>query len=68
MTGTFMNMLWSVEFRFGIGLDLESCDSRPIWAIRNNEMTAMAFDGLVLLIPFFVITAGRVWEEDEDAV
>jgi hypothetical protein len=31
-------------------------------------MTAMAFDGLVLLIPFFVITAGRVWEEDEDAV
>lgn len=58
-----MNLLWSIEMRFGFGLDIESCDTRPVWAVKDGEFKCMSFDGLVLNIPFFVLTVGNVWEE-----
>jgi len=65
MTVPFMNMLWSINFRLGFGLDIESCDSRPVWALSSDdELEAMSFNGLVLCIPFFIITVGSLWRDD----
>jgi|TARA_R110000744_G_scaffold165620_1_gene282763 hypothetical protein len=57
-------MLWSIEFRFGVGLDIEATDSRPIWIMKGEEIVAGEFDGLVVCIPFFIITIGNVWSFD----
>ena len=62
IAGMFLN----VEPRFGLGLDIESVESRPVWAEVNGEIKVYAFDGLVLLIPFFIVTLGNVWTEVEE--
>ena len=59
-------MYLNVEPRFGIGLDIESVESRPVWAEVNGEIKEYAFDGLVLLIPFFIVTLGNVWTEVDE--
>jgi len=62
VAGMFLN----VEPRFGIGLDIESVESRPVWTLQDGELAVMAFDGLVLLLPFFIVTLGNVWTEAEE--
>jgi len=62
VAGMFLN----VEPRFGIGLDIESVESRPMWTLQDGELSTMAFDGLVLLLPFFIVTLGNVWTEAEE--
>mgnify|MGYP003630580303 FL=1 len=59
-------MLWSVELRFGIGLDVESVDSRPVWTVKDGELDTMPFSGLILQIPFFTISIGNVYTETEE--
>ena len=58
-------MLWSIELRFGIGLDVESVDSRPVWTLKDGELDTMPFSGLILQIPFFTISIGNVYTETE---
>ena len=58
-------MYCNVEPRFGLGIDIESVESRPVWASVDGEIKAYPFDGLVLLLPFFIVTLGNVWIEDE---
>lgn len=65
MTTYFMNLLWSIELRWGIGIDVESTASRPVWTLKDDEIEVMAFDGLVILIPFFIICIGSVYGEEE---
>ncbi len=62
VAGMFLN----VEPRFGIGLDIESVESRPVWTLQDGELAVMAFDGLVLLLPFFIVTLGNVWTEVDE--
>ena len=62
IAGMFLN----IEPRFGIGLDIESVESRPVWTLQDGELAVMAFDGLVLLLPFFIVTLGNVWTEAEE--
>jgi len=62
VAGMFLN----IEPRFGIGLDIESVESRPVWTLQDGELSTMAFDGLVLLLPFFIVTLGNVWTEAEE--
>jgi len=60
-------MYLNVEPRFGVGLDVESVQSRPVWTLSpEGDMKAMAFDGLVVLLPFIIITLGNVWAEEGD--
>jgi len=67
MTVQFMDMLWSINMRLGVGLDVESCNSRPVWITSTSEkIEAGEFDGLVFSIPFFVITIGNVWKMEND--
>ena len=62
IAGMFLN----VEPRFGFGIDIESVESRPVWASVDGEIEAYPFDGLVLLLPFFIVTLGNVWMEADD--
>ena len=62
IAGMFLN----VEPRFGVGLDIESVESRPVWTLQDGELSTMAFDGLVLLVPFFIVTLGNVWTEADE--
>lgn len=63
MTIHFMNMHWSIELRYGFGLDIEACDSRPVWIMQEEEIKAMSFDGIVLSLPFLICTVGNVWDD-----
>jgi hypothetical protein len=66
MTGYLWGLLWSIELRFGIGLDIESVDSRPVWTLKDEELDTMPFSGLILQIPFFTISIGNVYTETEE--
>lgn len=66
MQANIFGMFLNVEPRFGIGFDIESVDTRPVWTVKDGEMEAMAFNGLVLLLPFFIITLGDVWGVTEE--
>ena len=66
MTYNFLKRLWSIELRNGFGFDIEFCDSRPVWTIRDGEHDVMPFAGTVVLLPFLNITIGNVWEEIDD--
>ncbi len=49
----------------GIGLDVESVDSRPVWTLKDGQVDTMPFSGLVIQVPFFTISIGNVYEEVE---
>lgn len=66
MTVYLWGLLWSIEWRWGFGLDVESVDSRPVWAVVNGEVKAYPFDGLVINLPLLTISIGNVWKESED--
>lgn len=58
----------SIEYRNGTGLDIEFCDSRPVWVHNTDtgETEAMPFMGTVILLPLLVITYGNVYTEQEE--
>lgn len=64
---TIFNRLFTVEIRNGIGIDLEFVDSRPVWVYNSEteEHSTMPYEGLVVLLPFIVITYGRPYKETE---
>ena len=61
MTYHFGKRILNIEFRNGVGLDLEFCDSRPIWG-QDAEGNAkpMYFEGIALLFPLILICFGTV--------
>ncbi len=66
MTKSFGEYYLSLDLRNGVGLDLEFADSRPVW-ITNSEtdsVDAASFEGTVLLLPFMIITLGKIWMDD----
>jgi|TARA_B110000091_G_C13683528_1_gene418927 hypothetical protein len=54
----------AAELRNGIGYDIEFVSSRPVWVIISENIKAMPFNGVVVLLPFVVITFGSVYEEE----
>ena len=56
----------TAELRNGIGLDFEFADSRAVWmCAEGDEICAMPFNGLVIMVPLICITFGNVYEESE---
>jgi hypothetical protein len=51
----------------GCGFFLEISDSRSVWVYNTEteETTAMPFEGVLLYLPFIVISWGNVYEEVE---
>ena len=63
MFGTWLfNRRLSLEFRNGVGFDLEFADSRAVWVLfgDSGEVSAMSFKGVIVLLPFIMLTYGRV--------
>lgn len=63
MQFSIFGMFLNVEPRFGFGFDIESVESKPVWASIKGEVSAYPFDGLVMLVPFFIISLGNIWME-----
>ena len=67
-----LGMLWSIELRNGVGIDLEFVDSRPVWVTKFDLVTGeytwttMPFEGVVILLPFININVGRCYVEVDD--
>jgi|TARA_R110002020_G_scaffold467175_1_gene690484 hypothetical protein len=57
----------TVELRNGTGLDIEFCDSKPVWTYNEitGDIVALPFKGTVILLPFIVITFGYVYTTEE---
>ena len=67
MTKTFGQYHLSLNLRNGVGLDLEFTDTRAIWVVINEgEYEAAQFEGIVLSLPFCVVTFGQVYLQGED--
>jgi hypothetical protein len=62
-------MYWTIEFRLGFGFDLEVTDSRPVYFTKlssaGRTLHPAAFDGVVLLLPFTIITIGECYEVEQ---
>jgi len=54
----------TAELRNGIGYDIEFVSSKPVWVTFGENIKAMPFNGVVILLPFIVITFGSVIEEE----
>ena len=63
----FVELLLTIELRNGIGLDIEATDSRLVWVMDNNtgKLTTMLFNGIILLLPFVIITLGSIYDDYE---
>jgi len=63
----FGELLLTIELRNGIGLDIEATNSRLVWVMNNNtgDLKTMLFNGLILLLPFIIITLGSVYDDYE---
>ena len=55
----------SVELINGCGLYLEFSDSRAMWVYnkKTQKAEAMPFEGILLHLPFVLVSYGRVYEE-----
>ena len=55
----------TIEYRLGVGFDLEFPDSRPVWVYNTSteSIEVMPFQGVILHLPLCLISFGRVYEE-----
>ena len=55
----------SIELINGCGVFLEFADSRAVWVYNTetDRTLAMPFEGVLLHLPFILISYGRVYEE-----
>ena len=61
MTYRFGEKILNIEFRNGVGLDLEFCDSKPIWGSNaEGDAKPMYFEGIAVSLPMFLICFGTV--------
>ncbi len=68
MTKAFGTYHLTLELRNGVGLDLEFADSRPVWVFSQLEedIVAMSFEGIIFLVPFLMLTLGRIYTVEEE--
>ena len=66
MTKAFGKYNLSINLRNGVGIDLEFSDSRPVWVVLNRSDTydVAQFEGMVVSLPFCVITFGQVFLQE----
>jgi hypothetical protein len=55
----------TIEYRLGVGFDLEFPDSRPVWVFNSftDNIEVMPFQGVIIHLPLCLISFGRVYEE-----
>jgi|TARA_R110000796_G_scaffold160109_2_gene276888 hypothetical protein len=57
----------SMEYRLGVGFDLEFPDSAPMisWDVAAEEIHPVLFEGTIIRIPLFLISYGRIYTLEE---
>ena len=67
MTKQFGSNFFTINIRNGVGFDLEFTDSRAVWVETSftEEVIAMLFEGVVLLLPFVVVTFGKIYTGED---
>jgi hypothetical protein len=55
----------ATEFRNGIGWDIEFVSSKPVWVTFGENIKAMPFNGVVIMVPLICIIFGNVYNESE---
>jgi len=55
----------TIEYRLGVGFDLEFPDSRPVWVFNSFTecIEVMPFQGVIVHLPLCLVSFGRVYEE-----
>ena len=55
----------TIEYRLGVGFDLEFPDSRPVLVYNTSteSIEVMPFQGVILHLPLCLVSFGRVYEE-----
>lgn len=66
-TTRLFGKLFTIEFRNGVGIDLEFVDSKLVWTqgASDSEFEPLPFEGTVILLPFICITYGIIYREGE---
>jgi hypothetical protein len=67
MTIDLFGQSLTIEFRNGVGLDLEFANSRPVWISRagSEELEVAEFEGILIALPFILISFGRCYTESK---
>lgn len=61
LNATIFGKLFTMEFRTGTGIDIEFCESRPVWGYSmDGGLEPLAFEGIIILLPCIVISYGTV--------
>ena len=65
MTAGFGENFLTINYRLGVGLDFEFADSRAVWVTEEGTelLTAASFAGIVIMLPFAVLTFGKIYME-----
>jgi len=55
----------TIDYRRGVGFDLEFPDSRPVWVFNSftESIEVMPFQGVIVHLPLCLVSYGRVYEE-----
>ncbi len=69
MTFILFGQALTFEFRNGVGVDLEFTNSKPVWISVDREgleVKVAEFEGVVIGLPFIVISYGQVYYHGEE--
>lgn len=55
---------WALDIRNGFGFDVEAVSSQATWVIDDEGLSACAFNGIVIHLPFLVFKVGNPVEID----
>ena len=66
MTFILFGQALTFEFRNGVGIDLEFTNSKPVWITKDNvELEIAEFEGMVISLPFIVISYGLCYKTED---
>lgn len=67
MTMNLFGQSLTIEFRNGVGLDLEFANSRPVWISRRGreDLEVAEFEGILISLPLILISFGVCYQEHE---
>jgi|TARA_R110002124_G_scaffold1575_2_gene9421 hypothetical protein len=67
MTMNLFGQSLTIEFRNGVGLDIEFSNSRPVWISRtgSEELEVAEFEGILIALPFILISLGICYTESK---
>ena len=68
MTFKLFNRSLAFNFRNGCGIDLEFHEGKAVWISQtiDDDIEAGVFVGAIVLLPFFSITFGKCYTQQEE--